>query len=257
MALVLCLGVPQASGAVTHDVSNVVEGYYGNQSPNADFAFNCIELSCNFTDQSGDPDGSIASRSWNFGDGGASTSANPSHSYAAAGTYNVMLTVTDDSGADHSRTRAVVVSAASAGFLINAAIADAWYDPLTDGQGFFIIVWEDIQTVFLSWFTYDTERPPQDVTAHLGEPGHRWLTAQGAYNGDTATLNLYETAGGVFDASTPAPDPAELVGTITITWTGCNAGVLSYNLPSVSLSGGIPIERIVLDKVPACEAAQP
>ena len=36
---------------------------------------------------------------WNFGDGGTSTSANPSHTYATGGTYNVCLIVTGiDSG---------------------------------------------------------------------------------------------------------------------------------------------------------------
>ena len=139
-------------------------------------------------------------------------------------------------------------------FAINGYLSDAWFDPLTDGQGFFIIVWEDIQTVFLSWFTYDTERPPEDVTAILGEPGHRWLTAQGAYDGDTATLEVNLTEGGVFDSATPAPAPAQPVGSITITWSGCNTGFLSYSLPDLGLSGDIPIERIVLDNVPACEA---
>ncbi|MGK2924582.1 MAG: cupredoxin domain-containing protein [Lysobacterales bacterium] len=150
-----------------------------------------------------------------------------------------------------------VIASTGSDFAINTALSDAWFDPQTGGQGFFIIVWEDIETVFLSWFTYDTERPPQNVTAHLGEPGHRWLTAQGGFSGDTATLDVYETAGGVFDSPTPAPDPALLVGTINITWTGCNSGVLSYDLPSLNLSADIPIERIVLDNVPACEAAQP
>lgn len=149
-----------------------------------------------------------------------------------------------------------VVEGQAPAFLINTALSDAWFDPMTDGQGFFIIVWDDIQTVFLSWFTYDTERPPEDVMAILGEPGHRWLTAQGPYDGDTAMLEVFMTAGGVFDAPMPAPDPAELVGTMTIIWTGCNSGVLSYDLPGLGLSGEIPIERIVLDNVPACEAAQ-
>jgi PKD repeat protein len=35
-------------------------------------------LTCNFTSTSSDPDGSIASYSWTFGDGGTSTAANPS-----------------------------------------------------------------------------------------------------------------------------------------------------------------------------------
>jgi PKD repeat protein len=228
-----------------------------NQAPNADFAVSCDGLDCSFTDQSTDADGVIDVRSWDFGDGATSSARNHSHSYAAAGTYSVMLTVIDDYGASASRSRTVTVAESPAAFLVNAAITDAWFSPTTAGQGFFIIVWENIQTVFLSWFTYDTERPPQDVTAHLGEPGHRWLTAQGGYSGDTATLNVFQTVGGVFDSPLPEPDPALLVGTMTITWTGCNAGLLSYELPSLSLSGDIPIERIVLDNVPACEAAQP
>jgi plastocyanin len=141
-------------------------------------------------------------------------------------------------------------------FLINTALSDAWFDPLTGGQGFFIIVWEGIQTVFLSWFTYDTERPPEDVTAILGEPGHRWLTAQGSYDGDMAVLDVFLTSGGVFDSEEPPVGPPVQVGTITIVWSGCNAGVLSYDLTSPMRSGEIPIERIVLDNVPACLAAQ-
>jgi plastocyanin len=140
-------------------------------------------------------------------------------------------------------------------FQLNAGLSDAWYDPATDGQGFFIIVWEGIQTVFLSWFTYDTERPPQDVTAILGEPGHRWLTAQGGYSGDTATLSVFLTSGGVFDAAQPpaVTDPTP-IGTITIVWTSCTAGTLSYDLPGLGLSGDIPIQRIVLANVPLCQA---
>ena len=148
------------------------------------------------------------------------------------------------------------VTGVVSGIQINAGMSDAWYDPATNGQGFFIIVWEDTGQIFLSWFTYDTERPPQDVTAILGEPGHRWLTAQGPFADDTAMLNVHLTAGGVFDAAAPAPDPALQVGTIQIVWTGCNAGVLTYDLPALGLSGEIPIQRIVLDNVALCEALQ-
>lgn len=147
--------------------------------------------------------------------------------------------------------------ASAPSFQINDTVSDAWYYQPTSGQGFFIIVWEDIEFIFLSWFTFDTERPPEDVTAVLGEPGHRWLTAQGPYSGDTATLDVFLSAGGVFDFEDPpvTTDPTP-IGTITITWTGCNAGILSYDLPSLVLMGEIPIERVVPSKVAACEATQ-
>jgi glucose/arabinose dehydrogenase len=144
----------------------------------------------------------------------------------------------------------------STGFRINAGLSDAWYNPLTDGQGFFIIVWPDTGLVFLSWFTYDVERPPQDVTAMLGDPGHRWLTAQGAYSGDTASLDLHLTAGGVFDSALPQPHDPVQDGTVTITWTDCNSALLTYEISSQGLAGQIPLQRIVSDKVALCETLQ-
>ncbi|HEX8919947.1 MAG TPA: LamG-like jellyroll fold domain-containing protein [Pyrinomonadaceae bacterium] len=47
---------------------------------------------------SSDPDGNIASYSWNFGDGTFGSGPNPTHAYAAAGTYTVTLTVVDSAG---------------------------------------------------------------------------------------------------------------------------------------------------------------
>lgn len=82
-----------------------------NTAPTANFSFGTSGLTANFTDGSSDTDGSIASRSWNFGDGGTSTATNPSRTYAAAGTYNVTLTVTDNGGATNAITKAVTVTA--------------------------------------------------------------------------------------------------------------------------------------------------
>lgn len=139
-------------------------------------------------------------------------------------------------------------------FNINSGLNDAWFDPATAGQGFFITVFEDTGIVFLAWFTYDVERPPEDVTAILGEPGHRWVTAQGPFTGDTAMLDVFITSGGVFDSPEPAVGPPARDGTMTIKWDGCGSGLLTYDIPSAGEPGSVPIQRIVPDNIPLCEA---
>ena len=140
------------------------------------------------------------------------------------------------------------------GFGITTAFNDAWYNPLTDGQGFMIAVLPNQKQMFLTWFTYDVERPPEDVTAMLGEPGHRWLTAQGPYEGDTANLTIFVTSGGVFDSPSPpaTTDPAG-DGTIKLQFADCESGLLEYEITSLGLSGSIPIERVAPDNVSSCE----
>ena len=58
-----------------------------------------------------DPDGSISSYSWNFGDGNTSTEQNPSHLYTSNGTYTVLLSVTDNDGTSSSAQKIVTVNA--------------------------------------------------------------------------------------------------------------------------------------------------
>jgi PKD repeat protein len=86
-----------------------------NVPPVANFSDSISGLTVNFTDSSTDSDGSIASRSWNFGDGSTSTATNPSHTYSAAGAYTVSLQVTDNSGATNTKTQSVTVSSGGGG----------------------------------------------------------------------------------------------------------------------------------------------
>lgn len=74
-------------------------------------AFDAVSsgLTVNFTDRSTD-DGSVISRTWEFGDGGSATTTNASRSYAAAGTYTVKLSVTDNDGLSSSISKAVTVT---------------------------------------------------------------------------------------------------------------------------------------------------
>ena len=96
------------------DSSFACEGSGGNQDPVASFTVSASLLTADFTDTSTD-DGSIVSWSWDFGDGNTSTIQNPSNTYAAGGTYTVMLTVTDDLGATGSTSQSVTVTDGTGG----------------------------------------------------------------------------------------------------------------------------------------------
>ena len=141
-------------------------------------------------------------------------------------------------------------------FKINPGLNDAWFDPETSGQGFLMTVFPEAKTVFLAWFTFDTERPPEGSSAQVGEAGHRWLTAQGPYDPmfPEVYLDVFLTQGGLFDSAEPAPETSEPIGSIWIRFDECENATLSYNISGLGLSSSMFIRRIVPDNVPLCEA---
>ncbi|MCK4222094.1 MAG: PKD domain-containing protein, partial [Dehalococcoidia bacterium] len=90
-------------------------GVEGNIKPSANFTASptsgTAPLAVDF-DASGssDPDGSITSYNWTFGDGSTGTGVTTSHTYNTAGTYTVNLTVIDGQGATGSTTRIIQVN---------------------------------------------------------------------------------------------------------------------------------------------------
>jgi hypothetical protein len=141
-------------------------------------------------------------------------------------------------------------------FVMNPGLNDAWFNPITNGQGFFITVFPDLNLVNLAWFTYDTDLPSEDETANLGWPGHRWLTAIGTINGDTAVLNIDIATGGLFDTATDVQhtNPPGSDGTITLTFSNCMSGLVEYDIPSIDQQGSVPIQRVAGDNIDLCEA---
>ncbi|GAB2913870.1 S8 family serine peptidase [Rheinheimera gaetbuli] len=81
-------------------------------APVADFSYSVSGLTVTFTDMSTDADNDIQSISWDFGDGNSSTDALVTHSYAAAGSYNVSLTATDSTGLSNTVVKSVTVNEA-------------------------------------------------------------------------------------------------------------------------------------------------
>ncbi|MFK7844285.1 MAG: choice-of-anchor B family protein [Rhodothermales bacterium] len=111
-------------GSLTYDPNANADPSFGcdnggNATPTADFSFSTTMFMVTFADASTDSDGSIVSWSWDFGDGNTSSAQNPSNTYAAAGTYSVMLTVTDDFGATNATSKSVTISDGTGGGTIH------------------------------------------------------------------------------------------------------------------------------------------
>ncbi len=94
-----------------------------NEAPTASFTFSCTDLTCTFDGSaSSDSDGSVASYSWNFGDGNSASGATPNHTFDADGTYSVSLTVTDNGGATGSDSQNVTVMDSGVGVSIDLSV---------------------------------------------------------------------------------------------------------------------------------------
>ena len=94
---------------------------------------------------SSDPDGSIVSYAWTFGDGGAGSGVAPSHTYANPGSYTATLTVTDNSGATGSKSVGITVTSdvpnAPSGLSASVSgrtVTLLWTDNSNNEGGFYI-----------------------------------------------------------------------------------------------------------------------
>jgi hypothetical protein len=119
---------------------------------------------------------------------------------------------------------------------INAGHAGAWFNPDTSGQGQLIDIDAAEKFMFMAWFTYTDEASDNPFQ-------QRWLTAQGNYSGDTAILGLYETLGGEFDM--PQEVTTTLVGEVTLTFSSCAEGEMTYTIDDENLQGSVPLFRVI------------
>jgi gliding motility-associated-like protein len=83
-----------------------------NALPTAIFSANsaCANSVTSFTNNSSVSSGSIISTNWSFGDGLTSTSNQPSHQYAASGSYSVTLTISTNNNCTNTITQSVTVN---------------------------------------------------------------------------------------------------------------------------------------------------
>jgi PKD domain-containing protein/concanavalin A-like lectin/glucanase superfamily protein len=82
-----------------------------NQAPTAAFTETCQNLVCEFSAaNSSDPDGTIESYEWDFGDGTTGSGQTVSHTYGQGGDYPVTLKVTDNRGGTDEETKQLTVT---------------------------------------------------------------------------------------------------------------------------------------------------
>ena len=89
--------------------------------PSAAYSYTVDGMAVHFSNQS-DADYDIVSYAWDFGDGATSTEENPTHTYAAEGSYSVTLTVTDSEGQTDSATEMVSISLADIDIEVLSAV---------------------------------------------------------------------------------------------------------------------------------------
>jgi PKD domain len=101
-----------------------------------------------FNGSASDPDGTIASWKWEFGDGSSQSGTGPapsaSHSYPTAGGYNARLIVTDDRGTTYATaTQAVLVSGPGSkrSRVFNHPADQLFCDPGTHAFDFWVPSW--------------------------------------------------------------------------------------------------------------------
>ncbi len=123
---------PLANSTTASPIVDIWDTAPANQAPAPAFTGSCSQLVCS-VDGTGstDPDGSIASYAWDWGDGAASTGSTAAHPFATGGAKTVTLLVTDNLG----KTAAVshMLTATAPGD--QPLAADAFGRTLTSGWG--------------------------------------------------------------------------------------------------------------------------
>ena len=164
----------------------------------ADFAIHVMPTSSypaftvQYTDQSVDPDDSILSWAWDFGDGGTSSDQNPVHQYESPGSYLMTLEVINSSGISDSIQRAVQIT----DYIQVTDDSASQRNPAIDGD---LIVWDSYYDN-LDSNSISLYRISEDSTTQISSPESKpfipdisgdkvvWIDSR---NMDTTHLDIY------------------------------------------------------------------
>jgi gliding motility-associated-like protein len=175
--------------------------------PTADFTFNnvCLNTNAAFTDastvQSG---GSVTQWAWDFGDGATAITQNPTHTYTAANTYNVSLTVTSVTGCTNSVTNQITVSGLPTADFVAPSVCE--------------------------------NNPTQFTDASPGNPT-QWTWDFGDGNSDNVQNPIHTYSGaGTYNVTLTVATPANCSNSVTKSVTVVPAPVADFTLQNVCLN---------------------
>jgi plastocyanin len=119
-------------------------------------------------------------------------------------------------------------------FSIGSAVSGNWFNPAQSGHGFQLEKVNDT-TVTAFWFTFDAN-------------GNQvWILGVGQIVDNRIEMQAVKSRGGRFP---PNFDPTQITnppwGTLTFTFTGCNAGSVAWTStdPAFTTSGTLALERV-------------
>ena len=220
-----------------------------NEAPTAAFAETCVRLSCTFDNTSTDPDNDALTYAWTFGDGGTSTTAEPTHDFAEDGTYTVTLTVTDNSSASDEFQKDLAVSSANqppvADFTVSCSSLDCTFtNASSDADGTFTSSWDFGDSSPASTETSPAHTYVADALTSF------FVTLTVEDNDGATTTKTLEvsvappatlTCGATTDCVLELPAPARV--TVTLLSSDC---VLTGNTFKVTITppgGGTPVDE--------------
>ena len=145
-----------------------------------------------------DPDGTIASYVWNFGDGTSGTGATASRTYTVPGIYTATLMVTDNAGLTNSKTVTIAVQNATAVAPVAAVTATPASGPVA------------LPVSFSSTGSYD---PDGSIASY------EWNFGDGTALATTANVNHTYTTPGTYTATLKVTDNTGLSNSRSVTIT--------------------------------------
>src|SRR3989441_440968 len=215
------------SSSATHQVTV-------NARPHAAFQFApttvYVGISVTFdASTSTDPDGSIASYAWSFGDGSSGAGVQASHVFAAKGTFGVRLTVVDSDGLSNETTRTLAIPDRAP----QITSSTPGVDPLTIDAGatqtFTVIAWD----------------PDGDVLMYT------WRVDGAAAGGNLTALNFASTTPGAHTVNVTVSDGSLVASrewTVTVVAAGHLALVTSW--PFLAFVLAVIVARLLVLWVP-------